>query len=479
MNKASVIINGHRLVDILLTIIAFISSYFLKKYYQIPGSLKGLSQDPNYYSILMMVIILWYFSFNLYNIYRSYRHQHLIQILWDIIKAVTTGVILLGSLIYLLKLPHVNRMMMFIFIVLNVLMLGLSKTLIYLIIRKYRKRTYNLRNIIIAGQNEGIQKIVEIVKTHSGDEVKIVDCLAVDSKNIGTEICDGIKINCSIDELDSILRNEAIDEIIFAIPMDEIKSIEKYITVAEEMGICVRFLPEWMIRSHKLNPIIGSIHIEETFGVQTLTLTSTPTKHGEFFIKSLIDYSIGTITLVLIAPFIPIISLAIKISSKGPIFYKQKRLGLNGRKFIVYKFRTMVHDADKKQNTLEEYNEADGPVFKMRKDPRIIPHIGHFLRKTHLDELPQLINILKGEMSLVGPRPPIPLEVKKYDIWQRRRLSMKPGLTCIWQISDKKNEMDFKEWMNLDLQYIDNWSLMLDFKILFQTLWVVLKFTGR
>ena len=259
--KASLIINGHRLVDILLTISAFISSYFLKKYY-LPDTLRGLSQDPNYYSILMMVIILWYFSFNLFGLYRSHRHQKLIGILWDTLKAVATGVILLGSAMYLLKLPHVNRMMILIFIVLNILLLGLSKTLIYFILKKYRKLTYHLRNIIIAGQIEGIQKIVDIVRSHADGEVHIIDCVAVDQEIVGTEIRDDIKINCSINELDNILRSQPVDEIIFAIPMDEIKKIEKYITVAEEMGICVRFLPEWMIRSHSLKPMIGSIHIE-------------------------------------------------------------------------------------------------------------------------------------------------------------------------------------------------------------------------
>jgi len=476
--KASVIINCHRAVDILITIIAFVSSYFLKKYY-LPEPLRGLSQDPNYYSILMMVIILWYFSFNLFDLYRSYRHQKLIGILWDTIKAIATGVILLGSAIYILKLPHVNRMMIFIFIVLNVCMLGLSKTTVYFLIKKYRKRAYHLKNIIIAGQIEGIQKIVDIVRSHADGEVRIIDCVSVDPECVGSTICDNIKIDCTINELDHILRNKAVDEIIFAIPMDEIKRIEKHITVAEEMGICVRFLPEWMIRSHKLNPMIGSIHIEETFGVSTLTLTTTTTRQGELFIKGLIDYIFATTLLILTTPVIPLIFVVIRISSKGPILYRQERLGLNGRKFIVYKFRTMGEDAEQKRETLEEYNEVDGPVFKIPNDPRIITYIGHLFRKTHLDELPQLINILRGEMSLVGPRPPIPDEVKKYDIWQRRRLSMKPGLTCLWQISERKHEMGFEEWMNLDLKYIDNWSLFLDIKIFMKTLWIVLKCSGR
>jgi len=156
-----------------------------------------------------------------------------------------------------------------------------------------------------------------------------------------------------------------------------------------------------------------------------------------------------------------------------------ERCCLNGRRFMVYKFRTMVADAEKRFNEVKALNEADGPVFKIKKDPRIIPYIGALLRKSSLDELPQLINVLKGEMSLVGPRPPIPAEVEKYDVWQRRRLSMKPGLTCLWQTKPGRNEERFEEWMNLDLSYIDNWSLGLDFKILLKTIPVILKGAGR
>jgi len=192
-----------------------------------------------------------------------------------------------------------------------------------------------------------------------------------------------------------------------------------------------------------------------------------------------LDYFLAGIAFTLSLPLFSLIACAIKLSSKGPVFYKQERYGLNGRKFVLYKFRTMVTDAELKQKDLEPMNEADGPVFKLKKDPRIIPVIGELLRKTGLDELPQLVNVLKGEMSLVGPRPPIPAEVEKYDFWQRRRLSMKPGITCLWQCTPDRNEVLFDEWMNMDLKYIDNWSLKLDFRIIFRTALVMLMGSGR
>jgi exopolysaccharide biosynthesis polyprenyl glycosylphosphotransferase len=221
------------------------------------------------------------------------------------------------------------------------------------------------------------------------------------------------------------------------------------------------------------------IQIKDFLGIPTMSFTSSPVERGEIFIKNILDYLCSVVLFVVCLPFFIIISILIKLSSEGPVFFKQERCGLQGRRFMVYKFRTMVIDAEKRRQVIDEYNEADGPVFKIKKDPRIIPYIGTFLRKTGFDELPQLINVLKGEMSLVGPRPPIPSEVEKYDFWQRRRLSMKPGITCLWQCAPKRNDIRFKDWMKLDLKYIDNWSLKLDFKILFKTALVVLTGQGR
>jgi lipopolysaccharide/colanic/teichoic acid biosynthesis glycosyltransferase len=227
------------------------------------------------------------------------------------------------------------------------------------------------------------------------------------------------------------------------------------------------------------NPGIASIQFEEFLGLPAMALITTSPKQGELVIKGSFDYFFTAIALPLSLPLFLLIAFAIKLFSRGPVFFKQERCGLNGRKFMVYKFRTMAADAEESRQELEARNEADGPVFKITKDPRIIPYIGTFLRKTGLDELPQLINILKGEMSLIGPRPPITAEVEKYDLWQRRRLSMKPGLTGLWQSIPTRNAVSFKEWMNLDLKYIDNWSLGLDFKILLMTARVMVTGTGR
>jgi exopolysaccharide biosynthesis polyprenyl glycosylphosphotransferase len=207
-----------------------------------------------------------------------------------------------------------------------------------------------------------------------------------------------------------------------------------------------------------------------------LTYSTTPTNVLQLFAKRAIDVVVSVSLLVIALPVILAIAAAIKVSSGGAVLFRQTRCGLNGRIFTLYKFRTMVEGAEERRRELQHLNEMNGPVFKVRADPRVTV-FGRFLRKFSLDELPQLWNVLRGDMSLVGPRPPIPEEVAQYQRWQRRRLSMKPGLTCLWQISGR-NELDFDRWMELDLEYIDSWSPMLDLKILVKTIPVVLSGRG-
>ncbi len=207
-----------------------------------------------------------------------------------------------------------------------------------------------------------------------------------------------------------------------------------------------------------------------------LTLSSTPNNLLPLLFKRGLDIIVASIALLLFAPFFIIISLLIKLTSEGPVFFIQERCGLNGRRFPMLKFRTMVQDAEVLKANLAGMNEVSGPVFKMKNDPRVT-WIGKLLRKSSLDEFPQFLNVLKGEMSVVGPRPPVPSEVKNYDSWQRRRLSMRPGITCVWQISGRSN-IGFEEWMRLDLKYIDNWSFWLDLKIIAKTIPIVLLCKG-
>ena len=210
-------------------------------------------------------------------------------------------------------------------------------------------------------------------------------------------------------------------------------------------------------------------------GLPMMTYSTTPTNELLLLWKRGVDLMVSIVLLVLSLPALLMVALLIKLGSRGSVLFRQTRCGLNGRLFTLYKFRSMVENAEERKEDLAQLNEMGGPAFKLRQDPRVTP-FGRFQRRFSLDELPQLWNVLKGDMSLVGPRPPVPKEVAEYQRWQRRRLSMRPGLTCLWQVSGR-NEVDFDRWMELDLQYIDTWSPLLDLKILAKTIPVVL--TGR
>ena len=209
-----------------------------------------------------------------------------------------------------------------------------------------------------------------------------------------------------------------------------------------------------------------------------LSLIDTPSSNLSLFYKQVTDLYFSFLLLLFLFPLFLLIAVLIKLDSRGPVFFRQERVGLHGRRFYLYKFRSMVQDAEKVLKELKGRNEMDGPVFKVSDDPRVT-RIGRILRKTGLDELPQLYNVFSGEMSLIGPRPPLPSEVEQYERWQLRRLSVKPGITCTWQVIPNRNEVKFEKWMHLDLQYIDNWSLRKDFSLLLRTVGTVIFATGR
>jgi exopolysaccharide biosynthesis polyprenyl glycosylphosphotransferase len=222
---------------------------------------------------------------------------------------------------------------------------------------------------------------------------------------------------------------------------------------------------------------IARATVDDFYGKPLLVFRSTPDISWQLVAKRVMDIVGSAFGLLILGPFVMLpAAIAIKLNSPGPILFRQKRSGLHGRLFTMLKFRSMVSNAEMLRVELEAFNEMTGPVFKIKEDPRVTK-VGRFLRKTSIDEFPQLWNVLMGDMSLVGPRPPIPTEVQQYDPWHRRRLSMKPGLTCLWQISGR-NTVAFDQWMKLDLEYIDNWSLWLDIKILLRTIPVVLTGLG-
>jgi len=218
------------------------------------------------------------------------------------------------------------------------------------------------------------------------------------------------------------------------------------------------------------------IYLERFRDVQLLSLSCAPDSEFHLFCKRMLDIALSASSLLLLWPVLLVIAAAIRVLSPGPVLFRQTRCGLGGRHFTLYKFRSMVNNAEQLRAELHQLNELDGPVFKISDDPRITS-VGRILRRFSLDELPQLWNILRGDMSFVGPRPAIPDEVEQYEAWQRRRLRMRPGLTCTW-VLEGRNHLDFNRWMQLDLAYIDTWSLWLDLKIFLRTIPIVLSGRG-
>jgi len=275
-----------------------------------------------------------------------------------------------------------------------------------------------------------------------------------------------------VEQLNSVIANQPIDEVLVALPMDRYGPlVETIVHECEEQGIIVR------LRTGMSRLQIARSYVDELEGVPVMTFQSGPPDSWQLIMKRVIDILGSIALLVALAPLFALVMLLIRLESQGSIFFAQERIGLNKRRFRMWKFRTMVHGADRLQHTLEELNEADGPVFKIKKDPRIT-RVGKLLRRFSIDELPQLINVVMGDMSLVGPRPLPVRDVDRIDIrWQKRRFSIKPGITCLWQVSGR-SDIGFNDWVRLDLDYIDRWSLRLDLLILLKTIPAVFKGPG-
>jgi len=476
LKKQAFIEKMHVFLDLAIIGFSFIASYGVKKYI-LPGDLGGLSIAPNYYLILTQILITWLIAEMIFAPYRNFNRKTVFSVITDNVKMIATVAILLIISDFVFKIDS-SRLLLFIFCSIGFSSLLVSKISILMLYRRHLSNDFNRLNVVIVGTRGRAKEVIEHISSNK-KHYKIIGCVDSDENLIGSEVCTGVKNIGTISELKEITLKNIVDEVIFAMPLKKIESVDIYILLLEMIGIQVRIIPDWYINSTAFQPGISTMSFDDFRGYPTMLLSSKNHNHLNVLIKTVIDFSAAFILMILLIPFFLITAIMIKLFSKGPVFFRQERMGLNGRKFMLCKFRTMVPDAEDRLTELKLMNEADGPAFKMANDPRIIPCIGKFLRKTSLDELPQLINVIRGEMSLVGPRPPIPSEVEEYDLWQRRRLSMKPGLTCLWQIRPNRNDLSFNEWMSLDLSYIDNWSLTLDFSILARTALVVLGAQGR
>lgn len=421
--------------------------------------------------IFSIFLLAWHISFALFGLYRSKRLSSAIHEVMDVLKATFAGGVILFLIGRILWLNMITLHFMALFLVASALTTLIFRLALRFLLRKIRSMGRNQRHLLIVGTN---QRAVEYArKIESRPELGYrVDGFVENGWSGNNDFYkSGYSIVASFKTFSDFIRSHVVDEVMICLPMkSHYEQSLEIVKSCEAQGIIVRFLSDFFDLQ------LARSRAETLVGDSVITLKTGAINDSALMVKRGIDILFSSILLMVTSPLLAGIALLIKLTSPGPVFFVQKRVGLNKRNFKLYKFRTMVCDAEKLQKQLAHLNEVSGPVFKIKNDPRITP-IGKYLRKTSLDELPQLLNVLKGDMSLVGPRPPIPSEVVKYDLPYLRRLSTKPGITCLWQVSGR-NSIPFDKWMELDQQYIDQWSLWMDVKILAKTVVTVLRGSG-
>jgi exopolysaccharide biosynthesis polyprenyl glycosylphosphotransferase len=459
------------LVDLLMTCAAFPLAFWSRYHLSLvlPSELNKqlnpyLHPIQQYFWIIGLAIVWWAASASSLGLYRvSMRRSG-----WGKVRKVVESSILLwlflGFLSFALQL-NLSRPLTALFALYQLLLLSAVRlvVLFYMKGKSPAFSTKHCRNILIVGTGEKAHRMGNLVSRYSDWGLRVIGYVNADEEH---PVKPGGDILGSVSDLHQIIDANIVDEIIFVGDRPNLDLLDKILELCSEQGIRARLAADFFPAK------VTNLSMEFLENIPVITFSSAPEHPPSLLVKRILDIAISAVLLAVSLPFLVIFGLLVKLTSKGPIIYRQVRCGLYGRTFVLYKIRSMYEGAEDVLWEIKHLNEMAGPVFKMRNDPRVTP-LGRILRKSSIDEWPQFWNVLKGDMSLVGPRAPLPQEVKEYTRWQRRRLSVKPGITCLWQVSGR-NEIDFQEWMKLDLHYIDNWSLLLDFKILLRTFPVVL-----
>ncbi|MDC0358974.1 sugar transferase, partial [Oligoflexia bacterium] len=482
-----------RVGDFMIVFVAFFAAYYGRdslifwsnKYsWNLPFAGPALAPIKDYFIVLIVALIGYVVSLNALGAYSSMRLISSLRILKVSIISSLLVFLSLATVLFLLKVD-LSRSFILIFCILTGLALTAERYFVLDVLRYWRRRGRNFRDIIICGIGEQavalgseiigrpelgirIRGFADLAGPRDPKHENIAKLRsrlnAIGHHRIG-RIIPGPKA------FKKALQEYAIDEVIFTDLVDVMPVAREMIDVCAEQGVRTTIAADLFS--------VGMVQSQMSYfgGMPLIHFQTPPGDPWQLSIKRMVDIFLSLVLLTILSPLFLVVAVAIKLSSSGPIFFIQRRMGLNGRLFSLYKFRSMVCDAECKLEELKSKNEMQGPVFKMSNDPRITP-VGVFLRRFSVDELPQLWNVLVGDMSLVGPRPPVPGEVGFYERRDRRRLSMRPGLTCTWQVSGRNQIKDFESWVNMDLEYIDNWSLKRDFSLLCKTVPAVLRGTG-
>jgi exopolysaccharide biosynthesis polyprenyl glycosylphosphotransferase len=453
------------ILEIVITVFSFFLAYFFTNLF----NTRYFNFTWDYMVMLGLIIPTWAILLHTSNLASITRTRSHFSIFISFLNFSFIGFALLFLYKHVFALDNFSHFVIITFSLINLFALYTFRMITYRVFKYFRANGLNISNIIIYADDKS-EKFIDSIIEHKELGLRILMIIS-DSALIRKRFGDTVRIYPDKINIKTILDIDIIDEVIYCKRSVDDEKTQNMIEICEEIGVTLR------IQSVPSNKRISKANHTELEHIPFITIKNTPANSLALAWKSFSDFWISSAVIFFSSPIMLFIVIMIKASSKGPVIFRQERVGLRGRKFYIYKFRTMVHNAEALKTNLAAQNESDGPTFKIKNDPRIT-FIGRYLRKTGLDELPQLFNVLKGEMSLIGPRPPLSSEVEKYERWQLRRLSVKPGITCTWQIIPNRNEVLFDNWMKLDIQYIDNWSFRKDLELLLKTLKTVIIGTG-
>jgi exopolysaccharide biosynthesis polyprenyl glycosylphosphotransferase len=473
--RRQILLNVFKLWDIGLMLLAFFVAtvaVLAKSHTMTLSEFFSMRVKIENFLIFSLFLLAWHFLFKGFGLYDSRRLANKRSEVVDVATASTVATLIIGGASVLIHIRMATPRFLVVFWLVGTVSAVSSRILLRVVLAYVRRHGRNLRDVLIVGTNNRAMAFAR--KLHESPQLGYRVIGFVDQPWAGTDQLQlsGFALACDFEGAQEFLRSNVVDEVVMALPMRSFHyESSKIASFCEEQGITVRLL------SNIFDLKLAHSSAEDLEGDPLITHRTGAVDELALMAKRTLDIVASGAMILLLSPVLLVAVILIMATSAGPALFVQKRLGLNKRRFNIYKFRTMVVDAEKKMREIEHLNEVSGPVFKIKNDPRITA-VGRFLRRTSIDELPQLFNVFRGDMSLVGPRP---LPVRDYEgfseDWQRRRFSVRPGITCLWQVKGRSS-IPFEQWMELDLQYIDKWSLWLDLRILLQTIPAVLRGSG-
>jgi exopolysaccharide biosynthesis polyprenyl glycosylphosphotransferase len=459
--RARVVSAGLRGVDLVLVAAAFPAAHALRTAW--PEPFPGIGPIREYSSWIAVALLFWSAAASASGVYRAWRTRPLREELGRLARAVGALALGVAAASFLLQEHALSRSVLVLWHVVAFALLAASRATVRTVARAARRRGYNTRAFAVVGSGALARRMRRMLLERPEWGFTCAGFVLEDGaprRGLPGPVLG------RIEELPELLAAHVLDLVVFAVPRDRLADIEPAVAACEEQGTPVK------VGVDLFPARVARLSVEDLDGLPVLSYASVPPEGGPLVAKRALDLAVSAAALLVLAPLLALVALAVKLESRGPVLFRQQRIGRAGRLFTLYKFRSMRVGAEGERAALAARNEMDGPVFKLRHDPRVT-RVGRWLRRTSFDELPQLWNVLRGEMSLVGPRPPLPEEVRRYERWQRRRLSVKPGITCTWQVSGR-SDVGFRRWMELDLAYIDGWSLWQDLRIVLRTIPAVL-----